>query len=155
MLDNLRLSAGSFLCDYIASRSRRRSFVTHNVLQGLAVLIPPPDSAAEQGRRNDDVRRKRKFSLGSDLRALRDGLGSPRGRCSVGDDVWEMPKWVRYSFARRCAVVDDGDRLHGWVRRLLPGDSSRRIIGCCLFVTGIALLSAVTATISEGTRLRR
>ena len=149
----MTISWFAFLCDYVIQftlSTTRVHFVTHNVLQGLAVLIPPLRILL-LGKvvRTMTTGAKRKFSGRVRIYALyvttltlvvsavlvtmfeRNASGS--NIRSLGDALWWTTETV--------STVGYGD----FYPVTVPG----RIVAVALFVNGIALLSAVTATISQ------
>ena len=149
----MTISWFAFLCDYIIRftlSTKKITFVTHNVLQGLAVLIPPLRIlllGKVVGTMTSGA--KRKFSGRVRIYALyvttltlvvaavlvtmfeRNADGS--NIRSLGDALWWTTETV--------STVGYGD----FYPVTVPG----RIVAVALFVNGIALLSAVTATISQ------
>ena len=149
----MTISWFAFLCDYVIRftlSTTRVHFVTHNVLQGLAVLIPPLRILLlSKVVRTMTTGAKRKFSGRVRIYALyvttltlvvsavlvtmfeRNASGS--NIRSLGDALWWTTETV--------STVGYGD--------FFPVTVPGRIVAVALFVNGIALLSAVTATISQ------
>ncbi len=148
----MTLSWAAFLCDYLIRltlSTRRIYFVTHNVLQGVAVLIPPLRILLlGQIVKTMTTGAKRKFSgrirvyalylttltivLATVLITMFE-RGAPGANIeSFGDALWWTTETV--------STVGYGD----YYPVTIPG----RIVAVALFINGIALLSAVTATIA-------
>ena len=149
----MKISWFALLIDYIVRFTLsvdRIKFVTHNIIEGLAVLVPPLRILL-LGRvvKTMTTGAKRKFSGRVRVYALyvttltlviaavlvtmfeRNAEGS--NIHSLGDALWWTTETV--------STVGYGD----FYPVTVPG----RIVAVALFVNGIALLSAVTATISQ------
>lgn len=148
----MTLSWLAFLVDYIVRlllSTRRVHFVTHNVLQGVAVLIPPLRILLlGQVVKTMTTGAQRKFRGRIRIYALylttltvvvaailvtMFERGAPGANIeSLGDALW----WTTETIS----TVGYGD----FYPVTVPG----RMVAVVLFVNGIALLSAVTATIA-------
>ncbi len=148
----MTLSWMAFLADYIVRFSletRRFYFVTHNVMQGLAVLVPPLRilllgkviKTMTTGAQRKFRGRVRIYALYLTTLTIvvaavlvtifeRDAPGA--NIRSLGDALWWTTETV--------STVGYGD--------FYPVTTLGRLVAVALFVNGIALLSAVTATIA-------
>lgn len=149
----MTLSWAAFLCDYVIRftlSTDRLKFVTHNVIQGVAVLVPPLRillvgkvfKTMTTGAKRRFAGRVRVYAVYLTTLTLvvaavlvtmfeRDAPGS--NIHSLGDALWWTTETV--------STVGYGD----FYPVTVPG----RIVAIALFINGIALLSAVTATISQ------
>lgn len=148
----MTLSWLAFLCDYIIRFSlekRKLHFVTHNIVQGVAVLVPPLRilllgkvlKTMTTGAKRKFRGRVRMYALylttltivvSALLVTMFERNAADANIKSFGDALWWTTETV--------STVGYGD----FYPVTVPG----RFVAVLLFVNGIALLSAVTATIA-------
>lgn len=148
----MNISWMAFLTDYVIRFSlatRHLYFVTHNVIQGLAVLVPPLRilllgqvvQTMTSGAKRRFRGRVRIYALylttltvvvAAVLVSMFERNSPDANIRSLGDALW----WTTETIS----TVGYGD--------FYPVTTGGRLVAIALFVNGIALLSAVTATIA-------